>query len=669
MLNNIKIGPKLIGGFLMVAAIAGAIGYLGIQKIHEVDAADTFMYEKTTVPLGQMAVVSGSFQLVRLSVEKIATVERIDQAKEYGDLAAAHAKEIDSGLLGYRMTLIDANDSALHARMTAGWAAFSKLYVKAYEMRAAGKSREQIQAFVDNEISPAAREYTELLDTVVQLNLAAAKQTSDRNTVIASSAEKSMKGFIVFGVVLAVVLGGWLTWSITSPLSRGVFCMQELAKGHLGQRMSLKRGDEIGLIGKAIDDFADDLQNNVVGVMKKISVGDLSSVLVPKDREDEITPALVTTIETLRDLIVEDGGKVLTAAAHKDLTQRMSRKYQGQYEDMKNNINAVVSSLAAALKQVQDNSMGLAGSSEELTAVSNELASSSEEMLTQSNTVAATTEEMSTNINTMASAAEEMSVNANGVASASEQMTMNMNAVSSAIEEMSISISDIAKNSAQARSVAGEATTLSRTATGTMDQLGLAAKEIGKVTDVIKRIAQQTNLLALNATIEAASAGEAGKGFAVVANEIKELASQSAQAAEDIANKIEGVQGNTGEAVKAIGDVAEIIRKIVDSVQTISVAVEQQTKASNDISSNVLQASAGARNVSKSIAEVAKGATDVARNSGEAAKGSKEVARNIVGVSQASKMATNGAQQVSVAARDLSSMAGAMRKMVGEFKI
>ena len=39
---------------------------------------------------------------------------------------------------------------------------------------------------------------------------------------------------------------------------------------------------------------------------------------------------------------------------------------------------------------------------------------------------------------------------------------------------------------------------------------------------------------------------------AVVAHEIKELANQSAKAAEDIAEKIHGVQGSTEEAVKVI---------------------------------------------------------------------------------------------------------------------
>ena len=357
------------------------------------------------------------------------------------------------------------------------------------------------------------------------------------------------------------------------------------------------------------------------------------------------------------------------ASGDADLTKIIRVQSQDEIGELANSFNLFIKKLHNIIYQMTEHAAVLAQATQKLALTSTSIAVASEEMTVQSTTVSATTEQMATNINTMASAAEEMSVNASGVASASEQMATNMNAVSSAVEEMSISIRDISANSEQAQRVAKEATERAKEATVTMGQLGRAAKEIGKVTDVIKRIAEQTNLLALNATIEAASAGEAGKGFAVVANEIKELASQSAQAAGDIAEKIEGVQGNTGEAVKAISEVAAVIDRIGESVRTISGAVEQQSKASNDIANNVGQASAGVRNVSKSISEVAKGSKDVARNSGEAAKGAKDVTRNIVGVSQASRQANTGAQQVDVASKELAKMAGALKGMVDQFKI
>ncbi len=35
--NNLKIGTKLLSGFIFVAIIAGAIGFIGINKIHQID--------------------------------------------------------------------------------------------------------------------------------------------------------------------------------------------------------------------------------------------------------------------------------------------------------------------------------------------------------------------------------------------------------------------------------------------------------------------------------------------------------------------------------------------------------------------------------------------------------------------------------------------------------
>lgn len=50
---NMKIGTKLIIGFLMVAFIAGAIGVGGVYNIIKIDRLDTKLYETMTVPLGE----------------------------------------------------------------------------------------------------------------------------------------------------------------------------------------------------------------------------------------------------------------------------------------------------------------------------------------------------------------------------------------------------------------------------------------------------------------------------------------------------------------------------------------------------------------------------------------------------------------------------------------
>ena len=352
-----------------------------------------------------------------------------------------------------------------------------------------------------------------------------------------------------------------------------------------------------------------------------------------------------------------------------DLTQSIKAEAKNEIGELARHFNKLMATLRSPISEAKTTVSSLVSVSEKLSSVSTQLASGAEKSVALSNTAADTIEQMATNITAMASGAEQASHNANDVASTAEQMSTNMNTIASAIEEMSASISEIADNTNEVRKVASEATGKATDATDAMKKLGVAAKEIGQVTDVIKKIADKTNLLALNATIEAASAGEAGKGFAVVAGEIKELANQSAKSADDIAHRIESIQAGTGNAVKVINDVNDIIVKINLSVETIAGHAEQETKASIEIANNVAQANTGAKRVSDAISVVAKGANDVSRNSSEAAKGAIDVSHNAVGMSMAANESSHSASQVSQSATELSQMAGQLRTAMDKFRV
>jgi len=372
-----------------------------------------------------------------------------------------------------------------------------------------------------------------------------------------------------------------------------------------------------------------------------------------------IVKPIVRVTNTLKDISEGEGDLTCTIVINsKDEIGSLALYFNKTLEKIRNLIITIKNQTAS-----------LTSVSSELAAVSRELASGAEETVSQSNTVASTAEEMSVNINAMASGAEEASINANEVAGTAEQMSTNMNTIAAAIEEMSASIGQIASNAGEARNVATAATEKSKDATNVMSKLGVAAKEIGHVTNVIKKIADKTNLLALNATIEAASAGEAGKGFAVVAGEIKELANQSAQSADDIAMRIDGIQNGTGDAVKVIGDVSDIIVKINQSVEAIAGHVEQQTKTASEIANNVSQANTGSKRVAGAISEVAKSANNVSKNASETAKGANDVSQNIANVNTVAKHSAQGATQVNKSAADLSAIACDLKDTVSKFKV
>ncbi len=97
--------------------------------------------------------------------------------------------------------------------------------------------------------------------------------------------------------------------------------------------------------------------------------------------------------------------------------------------------------------------------------------------------------------------------------------------------------------------------TYNDTVLGEMEKLNEKTSEVINIVNIIKGVANQTNLLALNASIEAARAGEAGKGFAVVASEITHLADQTKTATEQIATIIEELEQEAKNVENSIGEV------------------------------------------------------------------------------------------------------------------
>lgn len=304
--------------------------------------------------------------------------------------------------------------------------------------------------------------------------------------------------------------------------------------------------------------------------------------------------------------------RVVNKVANGDLTDRTTVKSRDEMGDLGENINKMIDDLSEAFGQIRKSSEALASSSEELAAISQQLSSNAEETSTQANVVSAASEQVSHNVATVATSAEEMGA----------------------------SVKEIAKNANDAARVAASAVRQADNTNKIVETLGISSAEIGNIIKVITNIAEQTNLLALNATIEAARAGEAGKGFAVVANEVKELAKETAKATEDIRRKIEGIQSDTGQAVKAIGEISTIISQINDIQNTIASSVEEQTSTTSEINRNV----------------------------NEAAKGTSQIAQNINSVAEAAKNTSAGSNNIQQASTELSQMATELQRLMSQFK-
>ena len=335
------------------------------------------------------------------------------------------------------------------------------------------------------------------------------------------------------------------------------------------------------------------------------------------------------------------GVELSKSMADGDMTKTMDVDQKDEIGVLASSLNSMATSLRRMITDIGKGVGSVDDSAGKLAAISNQMSSGTEETAHRANQVA--------------TAAEEMSANQSSVAAAMEQASVNVSMVATAAEEMSSTITEIAENSTRAKDITTSAVDQSKKASERVDELGRAADEINKVTEVITEISEQTNLLALNATIEAARAGEAGKGFAVVANEIKDLAKQTAEATLDIKNKISGIQQATGITVKEINEIATVIADVDQIVATIATAVEEQTATTREIAENVNQASSGIGEVNENVSQ--------------SSAVSEEIASDIAAVSKSAEEMSSASSQVKANAEELSKIAERLKEMIDKFTV
>ena len=310
-------------------------------------------------------------------------------------------------------------------------------------------------------------------------------------------------------------------------------------------------------------------------------------------------------------------------------------KNKDEAGEMATAFNKMSADLRTIVSNVQETSMQLAANAEELSASAEESLASSQMVASSAHEQMASSEQQVLHMTTSMEEMSELSQGVSEIASSNEEMLNAAGNVGMLVKQGS----DVIEAVAVQMSTIHE--TFNETATN-MREMEKHSSDIQGITNLITQISEQTNLLALNAAIEAARAGEYGKGFAVVADEVRKLAEQSKNAAAEIADMVEVIQGATENAVGAItvgeGKVKEGLAKTNESLkvfehietavvevgskaETVSVAV----KKIHTIAQTVTE---GSRDVQRLAEIVAQGATDTSSATEQQLASNSEITSN-----------------------------------------
>lgn len=322
-------------------------------------------------------------------------------------------------------------------------------------------------------------------------------------------------------------------------------------------------------------------------------------------------------------------------AASGDLSVTFNSRRQDELGTLTRSINSMIGSMRSIIEQtigvsekVSGSALTVSSTSMQVSSVSQDISRAIQEIAKGASAQAADAEQGVEKISVLAEKINNVTENAKSIDHITrDTMTMTQNGLAS-VKDLDVK--------------ANRTTAISKEIMVDIQELNVHSKSIGKIVKVISGIADQTNLLALNATIEAARAGEMGKGFAVVADEVKKLAEQSMNATHEIAAIIKNTQDQTTKAVEkaattesilksqndAVLSTINIFKRIMDSMETLSVQVDQIMSRIAEMEDNKEQAINSIQNISAVSEETAASSEEVTASTQEQLVSIEELSRH-----------------------------------------
>ena len=565
MLTNLKLGTKMMAAFSLVASIAlglGLLGYYGLVK-SEAQIDEVGKVRLPSVETLQVIKINANEIISATRTLLIKDLDKDQRQRQYETIAKAR-EQYEAAWETYEPLPQTPEEAELWRQFVPVWqrwreasSTFLEFSHKIDDALAApytGQAEELLQQGTEQLMVTnwaVQTEANELLDKLIALNSEVAARVVEAAHVEAKRLEIISLTAAGGGVILALLIAGFVTRAITRPLAKAVAVTEELSRGNLTVTIQAESRDETGQLLDAMGEMAGNLRKMFSDINQGVDTLSSSST------------ELASVSKQLTSSARDTSAKASTVAV--------------AAEEMSTNFHSV----SAAMEQSSGNVQMVASAAEEMTATVSEIAQSTDKARSITETAVKQSRQASAKMSALGESATKIGRVTEMINDISAQT--NLLALNATIEAaragdagkgfavVANEIKELARQTADATDdIREQIEGMQATTSTTVKDIESISRIIAEINDVISGIATAVEEQSATTSDIASNIIQAAPGI----RDVHQHVAQASTVVADISRDITGINQQSGQ----VGDASGQVQDSAQSLAALAVQLDKLMK-------------------------------------------------------------------------------------------